>query len=155
DAAFAALKKAGALTPDAMRRIPQATLETCVALAGPYTEMRLRALRTGVAFFRETPALRKTIAGPVPAALRALKKLPRMGEGGAYRMLLFARGHAVLPVDARVSRVARRLGYGEHASDFSRTARTVRTALAVELAPDRAAYERAYLYLAHHGATTC
>ena len=33
-------------------------------------------------------------------------------------MLLFAADHAILPVDARVNRVGRRLGYGEPAGDF-------------------------------------
>jgi endonuclease-3 len=155
DAAFGALKKARALTPDAMWRAPQATLEAGVAMAGPYREQRLRALRTGVELFRRSPALPKTIKGPVSVALKALKPLPQMGEGGAYRMLLFAAGHAVLPVDARVSRVARRLGYGEQAADFTRTARSVRQAVAIDLAPAATAYQLAYLYLAHHGATTC
>ena len=70
-------------------------------------------------------------------------------------MLLFAADHAVMPVDARLSRAARRLGYGEQFTDFSRTARAVRRALAVELPATPVAYRRAYLYLAHHGASTC
>ena len=48
DAAFGALKRIRALTPDAMWRAPQKKLEESVALAGPYAEQRLRALRTGV-----------------------------------------------------------------------------------------------------------
>src|SRR5678809_1590934 len=78
-----------------------------------------------------------------------------MGEGGAYRMLLFAADHPVLPVDARVSRTARRLGYGEPHANFKRTARSIRQALASELPATAAAYRQAYLYLAHHGASTC
>jgi endonuclease-3 len=99
--------------------------------------------------------LRHAIAGPLPGALKALKPLPQMGEGGAYRMLLFAAGHPVLPVDARVSRVARRLGYGAQQSDFKRTARSIRQACSAELPADTATYRRAYMYLAHHGAITC
>src|SRR5262249_48300466 len=90
DAAIAALKRARALTPDAMWRAPPKTLETSVALAGPYPEQRLKALRTGVEIFRRTPALASRIRGPLAEARRALKGLPQMGEGGAYRMLLFA-----------------------------------------------------------------
>ena len=48
DAAFSALKKIRALTPDGMWRAPQRKLEDAVALAGPYAELRLRALRIGV-----------------------------------------------------------------------------------------------------------
>jgi endonuclease-3 len=155
DAALAALKKMRALTPDAMWRAPQKALETSVALAGPYTEQRLKALKTGVDLFRRTPDLAATIAGPVAPARRALKPLPQMGEGGAYRMLLFAADNAVLPVDARVSRVARRLGYGEEHRDFTKTARSVREAVAAELPASARSYRRAFVYLHHHGLSGC
>src|SRR5439155_9119070 len=121
DAALAALKRIRALTPDAMWRAPQKKIEECVTIAGPYLEQRLMRLRTGVDLFRKTPALSAVIRGPLPAARRALKPFPTLGEGGASRMLLFAADHPVLPVDARVSRVARRLGYGEELEDFQKT----------------------------------
>lgn len=155
DAAMGALKRARALTPDAMWRVAQKKFEESVALAGPYLEQRLRALRTGVDVFRRSPALPVVIRGPLPAARRALRTLPQMGEGGAYRMLLFAAGHPVFPVDARVSRVARRLGYGEGQSGFARTARAIRGAVSSELPASADAYRRAFVYLNHHGAATC
>ena len=70
-------------------------------------------------------------------------------------MLLFAANHRVLPVDAGVSRVARRLGYGQAGDDFREQARSVRTALVAELPPDVDAFRRAVLYLSQHGAATC
>jgi endonuclease III len=155
DAAMAALKRIPALTPDSMWRAPQKKLEDSIKLAGPYAEQWLRALRTGVELFRRTPALPATIRGPITSARRALKGLPQMGEGGAYRMLLFAAEQPVLPIDARVSRVARRLGYGEAHKDFTKTARSVRAAVGKELPPDVDAYRRAFLYLSHHGVATC
>jgi endonuclease III len=155
DAAMAALKRHRALTPDAMWRVAQKKLEDSVRLAGPYLEQRLATLRTGVDIFRRTPDLPQVLRGPLPAARRALKDLPRMGEGNGYRLLLFAGGHCVLPVDARVSRVARRLGYGEKQSTFSKTARSVREAVAAELPERLDAYRRAYIYVNHHGAATC
>ena len=155
DAALGALKRIRALTPDAMWRAPQKKLEESVTLAGPYLEQRMRALRTGVDLFRRSPRITAVIKGPAPAALKALKPFPQMGEGGAYRMLLFVGGHAVLPVDARVSRAAARLGYGEQHADFKKTARTIRIAVSAQLAETAAAYRFAYLYLSHHGAATC
>ena len=138
-----------------MSRVAQKKLEEAVALAGPYLEQRLRALRTGVDVFRRSPDLPAVIRGPLPAARRALKGLPQMGDGGAYRMLLFAAGHQVLPVDARVSRVARRLGYGEGQAGFAKTARAIRSAVSSELPASPDAYRRAFVYLNHHGAATC
>jgi endonuclease-3 len=155
DAALGALRRIPALTPDAMWRAAKKKLEESVALAGPYTEQRLQALRTGVELFRRSPNLSAVVRGPLPAARRALKPFPQLGETGAHRMLLFAADHAILPVDARVSRVARRLGYGEEAEGFRRQARTVQTLLTKELPANADAYRRAYLYLSHHGAATC
>jgi endonuclease-3 len=155
DAALAALKRIRALTPDAMWRAPQKQLEECVAIAGPYLEQRLTRLREGVELFRRTPQLTSILEGPLPAARRALKPFPVLGEGGAHRMLLFAANHAVLPVDARVCRVGRRLGYGEELADFRKTSRSVQSALAAELAADADSYRHAYLLLSHHGAATC
>ena len=155
DAALAALKRIRALTPDAMWRAPQKKIEECVAVAGPYLEQRLGRLRAGVELFRRTPALNAIIRGPLPAARRALKPFPTLGEGGASRMLLFAADHPVLPVDARVSRVARRLGFGEELPDFKKTSRSVQAAIAPELPQELDAYRRAYILLSHHGAATC
>lgn len=155
DAAFGALRRIRALTPDAMSRAPQKKLEESVALAGPYAEQRLRALRTGVDRFRRSPDLPRVIRGPLPAARRSLEGLPQMGEGGAYRMLLFAADHPVLPIDAAVSRVATRLGYGRQQTDFTKTTRSVREAVVGELQHDAETFRRAYVYLANHGSATC
>ena len=156
DAALAALKKIPALTPDAMWRAPQKKLEAAVAVAGPYTDQRLLALRKGIDHFRRAPDLPKTIRGPLKEALKALKGLPQMGEAGGYRMLLFAADHPVLPVDARLSRAAKRLGYGsgDHTS-WPALARSIREAVARDLPAETAVYRRAYLYLSHHGGATC
>jgi endonuclease-3 len=155
DKALAALKRLRALTPDAMWRASHKKLEEAVKLAGPYAEGRLQTLRTGVDVFRRSPDLHTILRGPLVPARRALRGLPQMGEGGAYRMLLFAADHPVLPVDARVSRVARRLGYGDERGSFLKVARSVREAVARELAAEVDPYRRAFLYLSHHGSATC
>jgi endonuclease-3 len=155
DAAFGALKRIRALTPDALSRAPQKKLEESLALAGPYAEQRLRALRTGADRFRRTPDLPDVIRGPLGAARRALRGLPQMGEGGAHRMLLFAADHPVMPVDLAVGRVARRLGYGGRDDDFTKAARSIRAAVVRELPRDADAFRRAFLYVSHHGAATC
>jgi endonuclease-3 len=155
DAAIAALKRIPALTPDSIFRAPLKKLEESVALAGPYREQRLAALRTGAEMFRRSPNLAATIRGPLIAARRAIKPLPQLGESGAHRMLLFAGDHAVLPVDARVNRVGARLGYGERSPEFRRQSRSVQEALSRELTCDVDHYRRAFLYLSHHGGATC
>jgi len=138
-----------------MWRAPKKKLEESVKLAGPYTENRLDALHAGADLFRRMPQLPALIRGPLPAARRAIKPLPQLGETGAHRMLLFAADHCILPVDARVSRVGRRLGYGEAHAEFKRQARTVQEAMTRELTTTVDAYRRAFVYLSHHGAATC
>jgi endonuclease-3 len=155
DAALTALKRMRALTPDAMWRAPQKKLEESVALAGPYGENRLRALRTGVDLFRRSPRLPAVIRGPLAAARRALKPLPQLGETGAHRMLLFAADHPILPVAGRVRGGGPRLGYGDASDDFRKQARSVQEALTRELPPSVDAFRRAFSYLSHHGAATC
>ena len=154
-AALAALKRNSALTADGMWKAPPRKIEQSVALAGPYPLQRMQGLKKGVEIFRRTPELLSLIRGPLPSALRTLKGMPQMGEGGGYRMLLFAGDHAVLPVDARVSRTATRLGYGEKSANFTTIARSIRAAVAAELPDSVSGYRRAYTYLAHHGANTC
>jgi endonuclease III len=155
DAAMAALKRIPAMTPDSMWRAPAKKLEQAAKIAGPYVDNRLQALRSGSELFRRSPQLPAVIRGPLAAARRALKPLPQLGETGAHRMLLFAADQVILPVDARVSRVGRRLGYGEAASDFKRQARSVQNAFTRELPASAEAYRHAFLYLSHHGAATC
>jgi len=133
------------------------TFDAIVAAAGPYALQRLQALRRVVETFRERPDLPAVLKGPMPAALKSLKGLTQMGgDSGAYRMLLFAGDHPVLPVNAAVERTARRLGYGAGgARDFRQSAQNVRDAVARELPATSAAHRTAYVYLAHHGVTIC
>jgi endonuclease-3 len=155
DAALAALKRIRALTPDSMWRAPQKKLEESIKLAGPYSDNRLQALRTGVDVFRRAPKLPAIIRGPLIGARRALKPLPQLGEAGAHRVLLFAADHPILPVDARLARVARRLGYGDGGADFRKQARAIQGALTRELPASVESFRRAFLYLSHHGGATC
>jgi endonuclease III len=156
DAAVSGLKRLHALTPDGMWNASPKALRECVHRAGPFGEYRLLALRKGVEVFRRDSDWPVVLKGPVPAALRRLKVLPRMsGDGPAYCMLLFAGDQAVLPVNARVARVATRLGYGQMAGAFPKIAKSIRQAIAPELGSGVAAYRDAYVCFEHHGATTC
>ena len=154
-AAMAALKKYGALTPDGMWNCAPRKIEKSIALAGPYTAQRIQGLKKGIEAFRRNPDLSSAIKGPMPGALRALKGIPLMGEGGGYRMLLFPGEQPVLPVDARVARVATRLGYGEKSDNFGKTAKSIREAVARQASTSLKTYREMYVYFEHHGTTTC
>ena len=155
DAAFLALKKIPALTPDAMHRAAPAKIATAVALAGPYRERRLDALMAGIDRFRRTPDLPRTVRGPLTAARRALRPVPALGISGAWRLLLFAGNHPIVPVDAKLERVASRIGYAPETADPRLRARAIRRTLAAELPADLETIRRTVLYLSHHGSVTC
>ena len=155
DAAFTALKKIPALTPDAMWRVPPAKLDAAVRLAGPYREQRLQALRAGVDRFRRSPRLATVIGGPLRIARRALRAFPHLGEAGARRMLLFTGNRCVVPVDPRIGRVAWRLSGDTRLADATRRDRLVQQAIRRELNGDVERARRTFLYLAHHGSVSC
>jgi endonuclease III len=141
DIAFGALKRHRALTPDAMSKVAPKTLEESVKLAGPYFEQRLRALRAAIKVFQRHPDLPSALKGPLPLAQEAMSVLPQTSDGLADRMLLFAGGHRVLPMDAGTARVVRRVGY-DGAPDE-------------ELPHSLDLYRRVSLYLSHHAVSTC
>jgi endonuclease III len=154
DAAFAALRRARILTPDSVTRAPRARLEAALAPAGGSIELRIEALVAGAAVFRRQRQLANSRGGSLFAVLRAFRELPKLDAAATHRLLLFAAGRPVLPVDQRVHRVGVRLGYGLGVFD-RRSARSVRQALTRRLGQDLDAFRGAFVYLEHHGAVTC
>jgi endonuclease III len=159
DAAFAAIRRLPALTPDALGRAPRAKLEAAVAQAGPMQEERLQALHAGVDLFRREPALAEALTGPLLRALRAARRFPHLGRASSLRLLLFASHHPLVPLDEPALRVARRLGYGgcarEDGPPTARAMRSVRRALAPTIGGELEIARASAVYLTHHGLTTC
>jgi endonuclease III len=155
EAALAALRRIPALTPDSIWKTPLAKLEAAVNLAGPYADERIRALRAGADLFRRDPDLPRRIAGSLLRARRALATIPRLGQAGSARMLLFAGGHPVIPVDAALARVALRLGYGAERASLRRQVHTIKRALAAVIPSELEVRRRIVQLLEHHGQSTC
>lgn len=160
DAAFSALQRLRALTPDAMWRAPRGPLESAVLLAGSHSEQRLSALRTAVERFRRDPRLADTIRGSLRGARRSLSALMEPAGGPAHRLLLFAGGHCVQPVDADVLRLWSRLigAFPQgalHSPQKPLHRRHARRAIEAALPRDVALFRRAALYLRHHATQTC
>lgn len=153
DRAFAALRRVPALTPDAVIRTPLPKLAEVIALAGPYMDERLAAIRAGAETFRRSAALRSLALQRLATARRAAAALPQMERVAARRFLLFTIGRVGLPPDPRLVRVGRRLGFGgdERGRRGDRAVVRALTMLAGQLDDCR----RTYLYLAHHADATC
>jgi endonuclease III len=140
--AMGALRRIPALTPDSMARAPRAALENAVAMAGPYREERLRALTIGVDVFRRNRDLPDRLRGDAAAAKDALTLLPHLTTVSGQWLLLFAGRQPLLPDDSHLRRVLERL-------------RTTGDSVARDLGNVISALQRASVYLAHHGRTTC
>jgi endonuclease III len=153
DAALAALQRLRALTPDAMWRVPRQPLEAAVRLAGAHVEQRMSALGLAVEQFRREPRLSEAIRGPLRQARRAAAGWSAAGAGSVHRLLLFAGGHCVQPVDPDVVRLWRRLtGVTPGVALHPRQARReIEAALPREIGP----FRRAAVYLRHHATQTC
>jgi endonuclease III len=155
DAAFAALKRIPALTPDAIAHVPQAKLEAAVGHAGSMKDERIRALRAGADTFRRNPAMVEELAGGLRRALRAARRIPHLGRASALRLVLFSGGTPVLPLDEHAFRVARRLGYGEDHDSGVRALRATRQAVVVQSGRDLETLRLLSQYFTHHGLATC
>jgi endonuclease III len=172
DAAFNALKRIPALTPDAVARLPQGTLEAAVAHAGAMKDERVRALRAGADVFRRNPTLAEDLGAGLRRGLAAARAVPHLGRASTQRLLLFAAGIPILPLDEHAFRVAQRLGYGRRADvevgpcddaqpadsaagPTTRLLRATRHALAAEAGRDVDTSRALTLYLTHHGLATC
>jgi endonuclease-3 len=155
DAAFNALRRIPALTPDAVARLPQAQLEAAAAHAGTMKDERVRALRAGADVFRRNPGLADELAGGLRRALKAARAIPHLGRASTLRLLLFPGGLPVLPLDEHALRVARRLGYGADHDSAIRVLRATRRAVVSESGRDVETLRALSLYLTHHGMATC
>ena len=142
DAAMGAVRRIPALTPDSMGKAPRAKLDKAIALAGPYREERLRALMSGVDVFKRNRDIPQELRRGMDAARDALALLPHLGAVSAGWLLLFAGRHPLFPDDPHLTRVLTRL---------QRDA----AAATEELGGVLTAMQRAALYLAHHGRSTC
>lgn len=158
DAAFNALRRMPALTPDAVARLPQAKLEAAVTLAGPMKDERVRALRAGADVFRRTPAVADDLSGPPRRALKAARRVPHLGRASALRLALFVGNVPVLPLDEHALRVARRLGYASACAEDTPPVRVVsltRQALVKETGREMVPLRTVSQYFTHHGLATC
>jgi endonuclease III len=155
DAAMAALRRAPALTPDSLHKLPRGRALAIVRQCGPFVDERLAALDAGVAVFRRQPHFDARINGPLRDAWAAASDVPHLGRAGALRLLMFAGRSTVVPVDAALARLVTRLGLTEERANIVRLSRAARKALDAALPADLATRRRAVAYLSHHASQTC
>lgn len=99
--------------------------------------------------------LDRVVAGPVPAARKALRKFPGIGNPGAEKILLFLRRHPTLAPESNGLRVLTRLGLlGEETSYAASYAEACDLA-ARELGDDLDVLMTTHRLLRRHGLELC
>jgi endonuclease III len=153
DAAFAALRRVPALTPDSFRKAPPARLHAALLHAGPI-ERRLKALTSGAEIFRRHRDIGERVRGPLLDARRATRLVAPLTTVGAQWMLLVVGGHEVVPRHHGVARLLTRLGLLPASASSPAAAKRSARALGV-LRDDGVGLKRSFLYLAHHCLSAC
>jgi len=92
---------------------------------------------------------------PIAKAVNALKKFPSIGEPGAKKILLFARGYPLIALDSNGLRVLLRLGFGREHKNYATAYRSVEAELVNQGVRDAALLVRAYQLLRQHGQELC
>ncbi|HEY7111419.1 MAG TPA: hypothetical protein VIA45_00685 [Thermoanaerobaculia bacterium] len=153
--AFEELREAVGTTPAAIARASDRALEEVTArgILGVRFAAKLRECAR-IAIEKHGGDLAAVVRGPLPAARKALRAYPGIGEPGADKILLFAGREAVLAPESNGLRVLERLGFVRPDKSYARMYAAAREA-AKALPPDVRAMQKAHLLLQEHGRTLC
>jgi len=156
DQALVALRECVGTTPE---QILAASEETLVQIAkvGILPEQRAARLRLiaqlAICEFAGDPQVIRHL--PLPSAKKGLMKFPGIGEPGADKILLFSRSYPVLALDSNGLRVLLRLGFGNEATNYAASYRSVQDAVQEQLEQDYPWLIRAHQLLRRHGQELC
>jgi endonuclease III related protein len=118
------LKKAGALSPKALRRLPEAELAQLIFPTG-YYNAKARKLKAFAEYFgsKYNDSLEKLLRGEVNELRNEFLSVYGIGEETADSILLYAGHKPIFVIDAYTRRIAGRLGLkpaGEKYPDYQR-----------------------------------
>lgn len=146
------LKAAAALSPDAIRRIPQDDLAQLVYPAGYYNAKarKLKALATylGESFGDDLDAMTQVEPGLLRPRLLAVHGI---GEETADDILLYALGKPVFVIDAFTRRLLNRLGLVPDRGPYS----AIQGYFMDDLAPDPEMYGEYHALIVRHAKVAC
>jgi len=108
-----------------------------------------------IAFEQFDSDLRSVLKKPLSQAKKALKRLPRIGDPGAAKILLLTRSYPVMALDSYGLRVLCRVGFAEERKNYPATYRLVLDAKHAQLPKDYDSLIRAHRLLRQHGQELC
>ncbi len=155
---FERLKKATGNDPGRIAAMkPGALAEVIAADGGMRPPMRAEKLQRAADLALDVgrEELRKLCRTDPGAARRVLKKFRGIADPGADKILMVVGGLKTLGVESNGLRVLLRLGFGQDSPDYSKSYRSVVSAVKPELPDDRGWLVRAHQLLRRHGQTLC
>jgi endonuclease III len=154
--AFHALKARVGLSPAKILAAPRSALRE-IASNGIVPDQTVEKIRVIAAIaveeFGGTPASVTRL--PIPAAKKALKKFPSIGDPGAEKILLFSRSAPILALESNGLRVLLRLGFGAEDKNYARSYRSAQAAVDSQLKRDCDWLIEAHQLLRRHGQELC
>ena len=156
-AAFATLKKKIGTRPAQILKASLGQLEEITRMGGVAPEVRAQRLRqiAELAHYIFKDDLDGELKKPLPAAKKALKQFPSVGDPGAEKILMLTRSHPVLALESNGLRVLLRIGFAEEKKSYSASYRDVQKALAGLLPSGYDALIAAHQLLRQHGQELC
>ena len=156
-AAFAMLKKKIGTRPAQILKASHGQLEEITRMGGIVPEVRAQRLRqiAELAHYIFKDDLDAELKKPLPAAKKALKRFPSVGDPGAEKILMLTRSHPVLALESNGLRVLLRVGFAEEKKSYSASYRDVQKALAGLLPSGYDALIAAHQLLRLHGQELC
>lgn len=155
-AAFRTLKREVGLTPEKVLHAPLAKLRhaTSHGILPHKFAAKLREVAR-IALDEFDGEVEAVLDRPLPAARRALRKFPGIGEPGAEKILLMSGRQALLAPDSNALRVLQRLGLVPAGKSYAATYSAARELAARELGADTGSMLRAHQLLRRHGQELC
>ncbi len=155
--AFAKLKKTVGTTAEKIDAADHDALLAVTALGGMHPEARVDRLKdiASVALDLGGGTLKSLLDLALPAARKALKRFPSIGDPGAHKILLACGEGGVLALDSNGLRVLLRLGFGREAKSYSASYRSVIDAVGEQAGTDPIGLLRTHQLLRAHGQTLC
>jgi endonuclease-3 related protein len=150
--AIANLRTAGALTPEALGRVPLAKLARLVKPSG-YFRQKARKLKAFVRFLykRYDGSLEKMFQTPTERLREELLRVNGIGPETADSILLYAGNHPIFVVDAYTKRILVRHGFTDAKAKYD----NVRLLFERHLPRDPALYNEYHALLVHVGKNWC
>ncbi|HVT58366.1 MAG TPA: hypothetical protein VHR45_08190 [Thermoanaerobaculia bacterium] len=154
-AVFERLRREVGIDPEALLGRPPEALAQVIAGGGMLPAHRAAKLQQAAAIALEMGERELALRVAAGSGHKLLRRFPSIGEPGADKIMLFARGARSLGADSNALRVLIRLGFGQESPKYTQQYRSAAAAVAPQLPDDYSWLIEAHQLLRRHGQELC